>query len=54
MKDFCKRSKEHPYMSEEVVYAVAQNLAIEAEQATEEYQSLSKDAFARINAFRPK
>ena len=43
--------KNHPHMTEEVIYAVAQKLAIEAEQTTEEYQSSSRDAFARGRAF---
>ena len=43
--------KNYPHMSAEVIYAVAQNLAIEAEQTTEEYQSSSRDAFARGRAF---
>ena len=42
--------KDHPHMSEEVVYAVAQKLAIEAEQTTEEYQRSSREASARIRA----
>ena len=40
----------NPQSQEAVVRAVAQNLAIEAQRTTKEYQSTSKEAFARIRA----
>ncbi len=40
----------NPQSQEAVVRAVAQNLAIEAQKTTKEYQTTSKEAFARIRA----
>ena len=42
----------NPHSQDAVIRANAQNLAIEAEQTTEEYQSSSKEFFAQINAIK--
>ena len=40
----------NPQSKDAIIRAVAQNLAIEAQRTTEEYQTTSKEAFARIRA----